>query len=116
MSIETGRQSQTPNEYEHEARDIELTKARYLAMAKDLKNKKAAGPDGLTNEMLEYMQTGNILDYTKKVTTVAMNTPIMPHDFNHGDIKPILKEEKGDESDIKNVRPITVSNVLTKLI
>jgi hypothetical protein len=42
-----------------------------------------------------------------------INTNIFPHDFNVTLIKPILKDNKKEDDDLNNVRPISISNFIS---
>ncbi len=79
---------------------------------KELKNKKAAGPDGLCNELLK-SYTKNLLNAMKHVFNIIMKNGNYPRVWNSNIITPIHKS--GDKNDPQNYRGIAVGNSLNKL-
>lgn len=123
MFKERGKCTERDNE-SHEEQRVELLDARILEsevekIIKELKNGKAAGSDGIPNELIKYHDKRNELhkilaDLFNKI----MELNKWPKEWNVGIIQPIHK--KGDASKPENYRGITllptVSKIMTKII
>ena len=86
----------------------ELTKA-----TKKLKNNKASGPDGIPAEMLKNSPE-SLLTLILNLMNKIKKTSYYPEEWASGITSLIPKG--GDEEDPNNYRPITVANVLSKIL
>ena len=73
---------------------------------KNLKNNKAAGQDGITNQQLKFGGKTLLTKITNYFNEI-LNKQTIPKEFKQADI--ILIHKKGDKGDINNYRPITLS-------
>ena len=90
-----------------------ISKEEIIRCVKKLKNNKACGEDKVVNEYIK--STVDIfLSVYEKLFNFILDTGIMPDVWLVGDIKPIYKN-KGNPSDPKNFRPITILSCLGKL-
>lgn len=92
--------------------DKEISEKEILDSVKDLKNNKAAGLDGIKNEMLKYS-----ISYTMpclhKLFNMILSSGCYPQDWKSGYIKPLYKNGKTD--DPSNYRGISVLSCVAKL-
>jgi hypothetical protein len=73
---------------------------------KNLKNNKASGEDLIANEYLKH-SFEIMSDIYVKLFNLIFDKGLIPEQWLYGDIIPIFKN-KGDKSDPKNYRPITI--------
>jgi len=80
-----------------------------------LKNGKAVGFSGVSNEMLK---NGNSAEINKTITYLMewmLNTAIIPKLFNISILKPLIKDcTKGSDS-LSNLRPLSISDLYTSI-
>ena len=102
-----------------EKEDLELdiccdfTDTEISAAIKNLKPRKAAGPDGIHNEMLKNLSQ-KAVDCLLKVINSSWRSSNVPYLWKQGLIKPMFKSGK-PRNDIKSYRPITLTSVVGKL-
>lgn len=90
----------------------EISKSEIKKALKELKNNKAPGQDGMTAEMLK--NGGKIITNTLyTLMNQIMQEKKIPDSWNESIT--IILHKKGDRSDLKNYRPITLLNILYKL-
>ncbi|CAG9840644.1 unnamed protein product [Diabrotica balteata] len=91
----------------------EISKNEIRRALKEMKNNKSPGKDGVTVEMLKH--GGKT---TREVLYILMNKILMtkqiPNSWNEAIT--LLLFKKGDKKDLKNYRPITLLNVMYKLL
>ena len=94
---------------------ISISREEMFDCIKKLKKDKASGEDGIINENIKYTahQFINIHVY-EKLFNLIFDGGIIPESWVIGKIKPIYKN-KGDSSEPKNYRPITILSCLVKL-
>jgi len=92
-------------------RQVEMTEVQKAIEA--LKNGKASGPDGISNEMIKYGQHVLIKPLTKLFNNVLANR-IYPSKWAHGYISPIYKS--GNPLDPSNYRGITITSCVAKVL
>jgi hypothetical protein len=80
---------------------------------KNLKNNKASGEDLIANEYLKH-SFEIMSDIYVKLFNLIFDKGLIPEQWLYGDIIPIFKN-KGDKSDPKNYRPITIVSCFGKL-
>ena len=92
--------------------DRPITKEEVELAMQKLKNKKAAGPDGVIGEMIK--NGGNqVIDFFVKLCNVLFDKGIFPDCWSQSLILPLFK--KGSASDPNNYRGITLSNISSKI-
>lgn len=91
----------------------EITKEEILSAISKLKNNKACGIDGISNEFLKAAKT-KLLDTLTTLFNITLDTGVIPSQWSLGYIKPIYKN-KGDRSDPNNYRGITILSCTSKL-
>ena len=90
-----------------------ITKDEITKCIKSLKNNKAHGDDEIINEYIK--STSNVFTpIYEKLFNIIFNTGKIPECWLIGNIKPIYKN-KGDKTDPKNYRPITILSCVGKL-
>ena len=82
---------------------------------KSLRNNKAVGHLGVSNEMIKYARSEFVPKILTQIMNVAINTNTMPECFNVGLLTPIIKDEFGDTSCLNNIRPITISDTIANV-
>jgi hypothetical protein len=78
-----------------------------------LKNDKASGEDGIINEYIK-STAHQFINIYEKLFNLIFDCGIIPESWVIGKIKPIYKN-KGDSSEPKNYRPITILSCSGKL-
>ena len=78
-----------------------------------LKNDRASGEDGIINEYIK-STAHQFINIYEKLFNLIFDCGIIPENWVIGKIKPIYKN-KGDSSEPKNYRPITILSCLGKL-
>lgn len=78
------------------------------------KLKTGVGHDGIHSHLLKFA-TYDLLCYVSQFMNMCFNHCYIPNDLLKGDIKPILKNVKGDVTDSSNYRPIMISSCFLKL-
>ena len=97
---------------ENSAFNRPISKEEVLLSISKLKNKKAAGPDGVINEMLKH-GSGLIVDFLVKYFNALFDKGIYPDNWCKSIIIPLFK--KGDQNDPNNYRGISLCDVCGKL-
>jgi hypothetical protein len=77
-----------------------------------LPRNKSAGPKKFRNELFKYASETNLALVISYYLEKIINFKVMPSDMNVGLIVPIIKDVKGSYSDVDNIRPITLSDVM----
>ena len=96
--------------------EVEVCPYEILDIIKKLKNSKAVGYLGISNEMIKYSKSKDITLILKSLFETAINEGVMPQSMNIGVLKPIIKDVKGSTSDVQgNTRPITISDVIATI-
>lgn len=92
--------------------DINISREDVTQELRSLKNRKAAGPDNISNEMLKYGGLELATNLTKLFQNV-LTKHVIPNDWKASVTIPVFK--KGSKSDPENYRGITLMNSTTKL-
>ena len=92
--------------------NTEITEAELKAALNGLKNKKAAGPDGLLNEFFKRSECV-IVPFLLKLFNYLFDNGIYPSDWTMSILQPIHK--KGDVGLPDNYRGISLLNVCSKI-
>ena len=82
---------------------------------KDLKNNKSKGHHKIQNELIKYANNDKIIDLITILIKHMFENSFMPKNFNIGRITPILKDANKSNKMINNIRPITVSDVISNI-
>ena len=77
-----------------------------------LKNGKAPGPDGITNEMLKTF-SATIAHPLTQIFNCSLSSGTPPSQWCHSEI--ILLFKKGDRAEVSNYRPISLSSTVCKV-
>ena len=80
---------------------------------KKLKNDRASGEDGIINEYIK-STAHQFINIYENLFNLIFDCGFIPENWVIGKIKPIYKN-KGDSSEPKNYRPITILSCLGKL-
>ena len=74
---------------------------------------KSPGPAQVKCELVKYSTRSRSVFVISKFLEKMINCRTVPKNMNRGTIVPIIKDEKGEVSSIKNIRGITVSGVMS---
>ena len=88
-------------------------KREILKILKTLKNRKAAGPDGLPNEAFK-LGAEELVPYLVQLYNMVLSNLSSPLEWNIG-IMHLIYKGKGDINDLTNYRGITVNNAISKI-
>ena len=89
-----------------------ISKEEVLVALRKLKNRKAAGPDGIIGELLKNSGS-QILNFLVKFFNALFDKGIFPESWTESIILPLYK--KGDANNPNNYRGITLCNVCSKI-
>ena len=92
---------------------LDCSRKRICEWIERLENKKAAGNDGLCNELLKYALCPSLCNIIKYFFDNIFLLGYIPENFNCAIIKPIPK--KGEVREPSDYRPISISSVLSSL-
>jgi hypothetical protein len=81
-----------------------------------LKNNKAIGWAGVSNEMLKYAKCVELSKLLSKVYEIIINTGFIPTFFNISILKPLIKDEMKSSKDKSNQRPLSISDVFSSVL
>lgn len=90
-----------------------VSSAEIVSMAKQLKNKKSSGLDGVSNWLLKKIVT-EICEPLAHLANVSFDSGAFPKIFKIGVIKPLYK--KDSIYDIGNYRPVTLLSSISKIL
>lgn len=82
---------------------------------KEIPNGKSRGFTEIQPEMYKYALNSELLNTVSLIIETMIKYGITPYLFNIGIIKPIIKDDKRDNGDINNLRPVTVSDTLANI-
>ena len=102
-------------EYENVIFNYSLQNKNIENIIRDIPNGKSVGSAGVSGEMFKYGMSIELVQALNILFTKMINHQVIPHLFNVGIIKPIVKNENEDPNDINNLRPITISDVLANI-
>lgn len=83
---------------------------------KQLKNNKAIGWAGVSNEMLKYAKCEELSKLLGRVFEIIINTGVIPTFFNISILKPLIKDEMKSSNDKGNQRPLSISDVFPSVL
>ena len=92
--------------------DLIADRTRFMRIVHNLANGKAAGPDGVPNEVLKYL-SDEMLDCLHLWIQVIFKTAQTPACMKQSTT--VLLHKKGDPTSLSNYRPICLINTLGKL-
>ena len=93
--------------------DTDITAKEITDAVRNLKNNKASGIDGITNEYIK-ASIHLLLPVYVKIFNIIYDQSTVPSSWTTGIIKPIYKQ-KGNKQEPDNYRPITILSCLGKL-
>ena len=93
--------------------DTDITANEIIDAVRNLKNNKASGIDGITNEYIK-ASIDILLPVYVKLFNIIYDQGTVPSAWTTGIIKPIYKQ-KGNKQEPDNYRPITILSCLGKL-
>ena len=92
--------------------DAVITESEVQSCIKSLKREKSCGSDNILNEY--FIETGDILlSHLTELFNLILETGYFPDSWADGIIIPLFK--KGDQTDVRNYRGITLVSCLSKL-
>eukprot|EP00660_Eupelagonema_oceanica_P019318 gene19318-biopygen8908 len=91
-----------------------FTKAELEAALRGLKNRKAAGPDGVANEMLLHLSAGG-REAMLRLYNASWGTGTVPREWREAEIVALLKKDK-DPHAAKSYRPVSLTSCVAKLM
>jgi hypothetical protein len=94
----------------------EIDREMMSRLIKTLKNGKAPGYHGVTNEMLKYADSTILCEIICQLIEAMLKFGRVPTNINIGLIKPIIKDVNKNHSDLTNTRPITISDTISNLL
>ena len=94
--------------------NITIDKEEIKTAIRGLKNNKSVGYHGVSNENLKYAPE-QVIDFLTTIYAKMINCQSMPKDFNICMLKPIIKDPSKSNSDVGNLRPVAISNVIGNL-
>ena len=92
--------------------DVFISENKVESILNGLKCNKATGISGISNEMYKYAERPTLVQIVQLILMIIINKHIMPQIMNVGLMFPLLKDQKGANSELKNTRPITLSEVI----
>lgn len=112
------RIKQQVDEYYKEAlkdKYIDIKSSDIKTILKNLRNGKAIGMNGVSNEMFKYASDTQLSELLAPLFNHIINYDIIPTNLNIGMIKPIKKDSKRNDNDLNNIRPITISDTISNI-
>jgi len=91
-----------------------FTGAEICAAARSLKNGRATGPDGIPNELLKY-STNAVHERFAEIINNCFETNSYLDPIGQANITPLQKPKK-PVGPLKNLRPLTLSNAVRKIL
>jgi hypothetical protein len=99
-----------PNDDEIKIKEDVLEK-----IIKNLKNGKATGFSGVSNEMLKNGWNKITSTVLKQMYEWMINTGSIPKLFNISILKPLIKDESKASDNLNNLRPLSISDIYTNV-
>lgn len=78
---------------------------------KNLRNGKAVGKSNIKPELYKYGASSSLIRLLQVLFSTMISRAVIPHNFNLGIIKPLVKDPSKPTNEINNLRPVTVSDV-----
>jgi hypothetical protein len=86
------------------------------AIIRKLKNNKAMGIMGVSNEMFKYVKKDAVSTLIANFFEILINEHIMPQSMNIGLLTCLIKDYSGDHMSVDNLRPITLSDTIAIIL
>ncbi|RMZ94723.1 RNA-directed DNA polymerase from mobile element jockey-like, partial [Brachionus plicatilis] len=106
-------------EYEDKIKDYrqpyEISEGEIKSILKCLKNGKGIGFSDISNEMYKYGMSDTLVTIIKLIMEKIIQFGQIPKFFNIGKIIPVIKDETKSCNDLNNIRPITISDVVSNI-
>lgn len=94
---------------------INISRDTVTDIIKNLKNGKAIGFSGVSNEMLKMGNTIQVNDTITYLMNWMINEAVIPKLFNISLLKPLVKDVKKSTDSLTNLRPLSVSDVYSNI-
>jgi hypothetical protein len=94
---------------------IEINEFDFEFALRDTKNSNVCGPDGISSIMLKNCSIEFMCEKIFPFFSKLFSDGIFPVNFNCSFIKSILKDYKKATDSLNNIRPISISNVLSQI-
>lgn len=110
-----------------ETERVIIDKLEVLDIIKNLNSNKANGSTGLNNEIIKiacryyendlmtYKTNDLVLDIICYILQFIMDNQVFPKNFNTAEMYALIKNPDKSTSDLANIRPISVSDILTNI-
>jgi hypothetical protein len=96
--------------------DVMVTYESINGLLNKLKSNKATGLSQVTNEMYKHAGRTRMIKILQCILSTIINQHVLPNTFNKGLLSPLLKDNQGSCTDIKNTRPITLSETIDIMV
>ena len=83
---------------------------------KDMKNSNTQGYDGISNNMIKKTMSDRLIQVLKDLFNAILCSGIIPDNLNRSIIIPIVKDKNKKVFDVKNLRPISISNCFAQML
>ncbi|CAF1104123.1 unnamed protein product [Brachionus calyciflorus] len=90
--------------------NIKIDENRITNLINKLENNKSPGYNKITNEMIKFGSSQKFIKILQLIYETIINYNIIPKSFNIGLVKLLIKDPKKSNSDMKNMRPLTISD------
>jgi exonuclease III len=95
--------------------EYNVCSSRLVKIIKSIKLNKACGQAGVKGEYIKYGCSPELIKVLKYIYEMVINYDIKVKNFNIGIIKPIVKDSNKDWDEVTNLRPITISDILSTI-
>ncbi len=94
---------------------VHISEENVRIVIKNLKNGKAVGFSGVSNEMLKHGNTEVINSTLTYRMEWMVNTATIPKLFNISILKPLIKDQTKGSNQLSNLRPLSISDLYTHI-
>ena len=101
------------NMIESSRQHIHVNEAERMEIMRNLSLSKSPGLAKVRCELIKYSAQSRSIYFITKFFEKLLILKVMPKNMNMGTIVPIIKDSKGSVTSIKNVRGITLSDVMS---
>jgi hypothetical protein len=115
MNTLSNKVAKYEDEIKNDYDKYEINEFAIERIIKNLDNNKSNGNNGISNEQFKYGISWQLTNLLKSIFENMIQFNIMPINFNIGKITPIIKDSEGSHTDINNIRPITISDLISNI-
>ena len=94
---------------------FKLERETLITAISSLKNGKAKGTSGVSNEMIKYCQSQVLINSLQLILEKMIQFSVVPDNFNTSIVKPLIKDQNQPGDSVSNLRPIAISNVYSSI-